>query len=261
MQASWHGNATLKLTAENGTSIVFDPFFSRNPNIKPFELKDIENVSAILVTHGHFDHVADLPFISSKLRKEIYAPEEVAHNLSSRLGVPVEFLHNADYGNETQIGAFKIKPFKSRHVKFDLPLIASTLAGLVKNMNRDSLARLKRNMSDHLRMPMGRCIGWLVEADGRSLLHFGSMAFDEHEHYPQNVDVLSLPFQGNSQVDLLALSAVERLKPEAVLLHHFDDAFPPISSAVETATFASLMKQKHPQITVYIPDYDQPITL
>lgn len=261
MQITWFGNATVKVNSDSGASIVIDPFFSRNPAISQFSISDIEDVAAILVTHGHFDHVADLQSISAQLKKEIHAPEKVARNLSSRLSVPVELLHYADYEKATNLQNFSIKAFKAEHVKFDLPLIGSTLLNLLRNLNRENLTMLKRNLADHFRMPMGQCVGWFIEVDGKSMLHFGSLAFDALTTYPESVDVLSLPFQGNSEVDILALAAVDKMKPRAVLLHHFDNAFPPISSAVATDIFVGLMKQKHSDIPVYIPEYRIPITL
>ena len=261
MQISWYGNASVKISSESGDALFFDPFFSRNPAICQFSIKDIESVSAILVTHGHFDHVADLPHISAMLKKPIHAPKEVAKNLTNRLGVEADLLVYANYEKETAINSFLIRPYKAEHIKFDLPLIGATLSNMTRNFNRSSLAMLKRNLADHIRMSMGRCVGWRVVADGKSLLHFGSLALDEQTVYPEDVDVLSLPFQGNSEIDILALAAVEKLKPRAVFLHHFDDAFPPISSAVPTNVFTSLMKQKHPDIPVYVPDYRNPLSI
>jgi hypothetical protein len=46
---------------------------------------------------------------------------------------------------------------------------------------------------------------------------------------------------------------IDRLQPKKVLLDHFDDAFPPISSNVKTGLFVSLMRQKYPGIPVICP--------
>lgn len=58
----WFGQSAFKLTTENGKVIVIDPFLLKNPKT-PEELKDLGalgKVDLILVTHGHFDHTADV---------------------------------------------------------------------------------------------------------------------------------------------------------------------------------------------------------
>ena len=71
--------------------------------------------------------------------------------------------------------------------------------------------------------------------------------------YPIGADLLILPLQGRSDIADYALSFVDRLMPKMILLDHFDDAFPPISSAVDTAPFVALMAKRHPHIPVISP--------
>jgi L-ascorbate metabolism protein UlaG (beta-lactamase superfamily) len=61
-ELQWFGQAAFKLTTETGKVIVIDPFLRKNPKT-PDEWKDLEKlgkVDLILVTHGHFDHTADV---------------------------------------------------------------------------------------------------------------------------------------------------------------------------------------------------------
>lgn len=55
-KVTWLGHATL-LIEVNGTRLLIDPFLSENPQatIKPEEAQ----ANYILISHGHFDHVAD----------------------------------------------------------------------------------------------------------------------------------------------------------------------------------------------------------
>ncbi len=53
-----------------------------------------------------------------------------------------------------------------------------------------------------------------------------------------------LPFQGRSDLTEYALPLAERLAPKAILLDHWDDAFPPMSAEIETGAFESLVPRR-----------------
>ncbi len=66
-ELQWFGQAAFKLTTNSGKVIVIDPFLLKNPKT-PDELKDLKKlgkVDLILVTHGHFDHTADVQALAS----------------------------------------------------------------------------------------------------------------------------------------------------------------------------------------------------
>ncbi len=67
-ELQWFGQAAFKLITESGKVIVIDPFLVKNPKT-PEALKDLDKlgkVDLILVTHGHFDHTADVPALAEK---------------------------------------------------------------------------------------------------------------------------------------------------------------------------------------------------
>ncbi len=66
-ELQWFGQAAFKLTTDSGKVIVIDPFLTKNPKT-PEEFKDLKKlgkVDLILVTHGHFDHTADVQALAS----------------------------------------------------------------------------------------------------------------------------------------------------------------------------------------------------
>lgn len=63
VKVQWLGQAAFKITSLEGKVIVIDPWLRTNPKT-PEAFKKLEalgKVDLILVTHGHFDHMADAP--------------------------------------------------------------------------------------------------------------------------------------------------------------------------------------------------------
>ena len=95
---TWTGHATWLIDTGAGTLLV-DPFFDECPT-SSMKAKDVA-CDAILVTHGHFDHVADLVAIAKRTKAKVYCNWEIAQwlgahgventqpmNLGGRIAVP-----------------------------------------------------------------------------------------------------------------------------------------------------------------------------
>jgi L-ascorbate metabolism protein UlaG (beta-lactamase superfamily) len=57
---TWLGHACVRLTLADGRLILIDPWLIDNPAC-PANLKKPSRCDMVLCTHGHFDHVADVP--------------------------------------------------------------------------------------------------------------------------------------------------------------------------------------------------------
>src|SRR5215471_20830515 len=79
----WLGHATFRITSPGGKVIVIDPFLQRNPRA-PVRYKDpaaLGKVDLILVTHGHQDHMIDLPELAKLTGAPVVANYELARQL------------------------------------------------------------------------------------------------------------------------------------------------------------------------------------
>lgn len=63
LKITWYGHATFVYETPGGKRIMIDPWVQGNPAC-PDDLKYVENLDAILVTHGHGDHIQDLPEVA-----------------------------------------------------------------------------------------------------------------------------------------------------------------------------------------------------
>ncbi|MCZ8251286.1 MAG: metal-dependent hydrolase [Hylemonella sp.] len=84
----WLGQATARITTPGGKVIVIDPWLRTNPKT-PASFKNLEalgKVDLVLVTHGHFDHIADAPDLAKMHKVPLYGPAGLNQTLST-LGV------------------------------------------------------------------------------------------------------------------------------------------------------------------------------
>ena len=75
MKVTFYGQSCLAVEAA-GKTLLFDPFIRQNPLAKEV---DVESIRAdyILLTHGHFDHVADAPEIAKRTGAVVISTSEV----------------------------------------------------------------------------------------------------------------------------------------------------------------------------------------
>lgn len=104
---TWLGHGGWALAA-GGTNILVDPFLEDCPTA-PCPAADLE-ADCILVSHGHFDHVADVPAISLRTGAQVVANFEIATWLQKQHQVPDAVGMNLGGGIHLPWGHVKMTP-------------------------------------------------------------------------------------------------------------------------------------------------------
>lgn len=82
VEITWLGHGTFVLRLESGEAVLIDPWLEGNPRY-PQGYK-LERVDTMLLTHGHFDHIADAVAVAKKFQPVVIANYEICTWLTSK---------------------------------------------------------------------------------------------------------------------------------------------------------------------------------
>ena len=188
---TWLGHAAFEVVSSGGTKVLLDPFLVQDPATPP-EFKDLSRYKpdAILVTHSHSDHDADVAAIA----KQSGAPVIAAYELAASFGLPDKQVMGGNVGGTFHIGDVTI------HI---VPAM-------------------------HSSEPGGRPVGFVLSfKDGRSLYHtgdtwiFGDMALIQELYHPS---VILMGMGGGPYTEdpaTAALAVRKYFHPAAIVPMHY----------------------------------------
>jgi len=270
MEITWYGTASVRINVQK-LSLLFDPFVPLPGAAYTLPVAGFLPAPYIFITHGHLDHLGSIPQLVQCGAGEVFATATPCGTLIGQ-GVPRERLHRIRPGDELRFSAAEGSPLDSgasappeagadtvavrvvqgRHIRFDLPLVLTTLASPRIVRYADNVATIRKD--NKVFLENHETVVYEISYGGLLVTLMGSLALVGDGHYAQNPDLLVLPYQGHSHLELVALPIIERLMPRAVLLDHFDDPFPPVSHEIDTAPLVEAMAQWHPEIRVIVPE-------
>ncbi|MFZ3329744.1 MAG: metal-dependent hydrolase [Candidatus Acidiferrales bacterium] len=80
---TWLGHAAFRIDTPSGKVILVDPWIQTNP-MCPEANKKFDRVDTMLITHGHFDHIADAVDLGKKFKPQIVGIYELCAWLESK---------------------------------------------------------------------------------------------------------------------------------------------------------------------------------
>lgn len=186
------GHACFTVEDER-SKIIIDPFLTGNPLAK-ISSKDVK-VNAVLVSHGHGDHLGDAVEIAKRCNAPIIAPYELADYCSKR-GAQIHPMH---------IGGGR---------KFDWGEVKLTIAHHGSAIVGETVTYT------------GNPCGFIIKMSGKTVYHPGDtgLFMDMKLIGEMNqIDVALLPIGDNFTMGIAdAVKAVEFLRPKVAIPMHFD---------------------------------------
>lgn len=215
-ELQWLGQAAFKLTTENGKVIVIDPFLRKNPKT-PAEYKDLAKlgkVDLILVTHGHFDHMADV--------------QELAKITGAKVGM------NADMASVfTNLGLVPADKMIGWNKSGTLTPLGEDIK--ITMVRAEHSSTVKHDGAVH---PGGEPVGYVIELEnGYKIYHSGDTGvFGDMEmigsYYKPDLALVCIGGWFTMGPDEAAYAMNELLKPKMVIPMHYG-TFPPLKGTPE----------------------------
>lgn len=220
IELTWLGHGTW-LIETAGTRIVLDPFLDENPSA-PVQAGEIQ-ADYLLVSHGHFDHLADAAAIANRTGATVVANYEITAWLQAKHAVKNVLGMNLGGGVQLPFG----------HVKMTLAFHSSMLPDGSNGGNPG---------------------GFLLTLDGGKRIYFAcdTAVFDDMRRIgAAGIDLAVLPIG-----DLFtmgpedSLEAVRLIQPQRVAPAHYN-TWPPI--AQDAQAWAESVRQLTSAEPVVVP--------
>src|SRR5438876_9084362 len=103
LEIIWLGHGTFQLRLSTGEVFLMDPWTEGNPTY-PADHK-IDRVDAILVSHGHFDHIHDAVPLAKQFSAKVVGIFELCHWLKSK---GVKDSAEMNKGGTQQVGPVRV---------------------------------------------------------------------------------------------------------------------------------------------------------
>lgn len=206
----WLGQSAFKITSPGGRVIVTDPWLRTNPRT-PAPYKQLEHfgrIDVLLVSHGHFDHIADAAALAQMYKVPLRSPGDLNNTLMTLGVLPPDLLPRMNKGGTIEPAAgVKVTAVHAEH--------SSIYVWHNPGTAKDEVH------------PGGEPVGWIIELEnGFRIYHAGDTAvFSDMRYIGQRYhpDLALVPIGGNFTMDPAdaAYAVKELIRPKVVIPMHY----------------------------------------
>ena len=211
IEVLWLGQSAFRVTTLTGKVIVIDPWLRTNPKT-PAQYKELAalgKVDVVLVTHAHFDHVADAPALAKMNNARLYSPGGLNATLVKLGEMPANLAPGMNKsGVVTPLGPeIKFTMVRAEH--------SSEFTWKDPATGRETV------------LPGGEPVGWIIELEnGFTIYHmgdtglFGDMRMIGELYRP---DLILIPIGGNFTINAQKAAFATRsyLRPKFAIPMHY----------------------------------------
>ena len=254
MKIAWYGTATLMLACGE-TRILIDPYLRQyQKDGAPLPLRELSAADAVIITHPHLDHFADIGAFLEAGIGNVYVSENGIRHAAAQ-GIRTEAMHPLAAGDMFRVGEMTVRAHRSRHCRFDLWTVLSVLLSPRTYLRvKDAVALLRQTKKWKIKDDI---FALEISGGGKRVMVLGSAGMDGGTEYPTGADLLVFPYQGRAGMHRYLVSFLRRLRPKAVMLDHFDDAFPPLTHTIGTKKFAPAVKKIGSSVRAWVPKFGE----
>ncbi|MFI9636133.1 MBL fold metallo-hydrolase [Nocardia sp. NPDC051929] len=274
----WWGNNSWEIRLPGGKVVLIDPWLTRfHTGTYTAEGADPQTPIAvdtalidhyvdsgelradhILVTHGHYDHLTDVPYLAKKTGATVLGTETHL-NLMAALGAPEQQLALATGGEFLRFDGYTIRVLRSLHSASGARATVA-FAGTRPGLGAGELPqpRVIRDLVE------GGTLAYEVSGGGVSVLNFGGSNYIESELAGLRPDVLLLPAGGGKIQDYVGRLLRATGNPRYVLPTHWDDFDHPLTEPARDwgglEPLRAAVRAASPQSTFVTVDHLQTFT-
>lgn len=219
MQITYYGHSALGIESANGL-ILIDPFISENPraSLSLDELL-VQPITAIILTHGHSDHLGDTIAIAQQTWCKVIASVELCAWLAKN-GIQTGQLVEINVGGRVAQDEWK----------------AHFVPAIHSNSTPDGAYA-------------GLAMGVILTINTKRIYHAGDTALFQDMALVAPVDVAFLPIGGRYTMDAEdAIRATELIKPQIVVPIHYNTRSSIKSDELEFARQVMLRQYAVPKV-------------